>query len=618
MTLELYQRTGQAWSIYQPALQKRTYMAYDLQQQRRTNVDPELLPPATPSLDATQTFLIIQLPIFKVLHPVSPQPRETADLLKRLATPPSKWATPLWHRIRPSAPLDALHQAIYNNSNIIISSDAGVDAAKHSCCAWTIYSNTILWEGEGIVPGNRDDTYSGRSEAFGILTAMLFLQQYLNQYPHQQTSQQYTLTVYCDNGGTVTQATKYSRRTTIYPNQTISDDYDVYNEIAQMADDLLAFTIHFVHVKGHQNNSKRKLPLTLQARLNIECDERATKFLPQARKSRQTDNPALPHTYPHVRVHGQIIVREMAQALRRAAQTPEYRIYLKNKFQWADRDCDDINWTAFKFAQRKLTPADSTRLHKFLHDWLPLKGAKHHSSPTESSLCPQCHREDEDIWHFLECTHPEREARFQKLLRDLNALHTQHRIDPNMSQLLCRGLYAIRHDQLNDHQADDYPDNLREIFHAQQGIGWDQLYYGRISTQWAQYITAHSQYKTNGDVFYSKVIGLTWTYVFDCWKQRNLHLHSPDTAPPDFPVLAEQVHRIVQLANTEPALAMAAPTLTAEQILQRPIPMIRSWALRGAQHIQNYLTAAHQRAVIHTHDIRNFFKPKQNPDLRPP
>ncbi len=196
-----------------------------------------------------------------------------ADLLERLSTPPSKWATPLWHRVRPAAPLDALHQAIYNNSKIIISSDAGVDAAKHSCCAWTIYGHTTLWEGEGIVPGNRDDTYSGRSEAFGILTALLFLQQYLNQYPHPQTSNQYTLTVYCDNGGTVTQATKYSTFKEIYPNQTISNDHDVYNEIAQTVASLSEFAITFVHVKGHQNNSNRKQPLTLPARLNIECDE---------------------------------------------------------------------------------------------------------------------------------------------------------------------------------------------------------------------------------------------------------------------------------------------------------------------------------------------------------
>ncbi len=234
----------------------------------------------------------------------------------------------------------------------------------------------------------------------------MFLQHYQQQYPHPQMQSRYTLTVYCNNGGTITQATKYSALTEVYPNQTISNDHDVYNEIAQAVASLPEFAITFVHVKGHQNKNHKK-PLTLPARLNIDCDERATKFLPQARRLRYNDNPALPHTYPHVRIHGHIIVRDLAQALRHAAQTPDYCIYLKEKFQWTDKNCDDINWMALKFAQRKLTQADNTRLHKFLHDWLPLKGAKHNSSPTESTICPQCRRDDENIWHFFECSHPE-------------------------------------------------------------------------------------------------------------------------------------------------------------------------------------------------------------------
>jgi len=286
-----------------------------------------------------------------------------------------------------------------------------------------------------------------------------------------------------------------------------------------------------------------------------------------------------------------------------------------NKFKWTDKDCDDINWMALKYAQQKLTPADSTRLHKFLHDWLPLKGAHHHSSTTASPLCPQCQREEETVWHFFECQHPEREERFQKLLRDLTALHTQNHIDPDLSQLLRHGLQAIRNNQPIDSQNNPYPNALQALLQAQQAIGWDQLYYGRISTQWAHYLTVNSNYKLNGNVFYSQVIGLLWTYAFDCWKQRNHHLHSPDTVPPDFPVLAEQVHCIIELANNDPALAMAVPTHTAEQILQHPIPLIHGWAMRGAQHIQNYLTASHKCTVLHTQDIRNFFKPKQNPDL---
>jgi len=316
--------------------------------------------------------------------------------------------------------------------------------------------------------------------------------------------------------------------------------------------------------------------------------------------------------------HGKIIVRDLSSVLWHAAQTPDYRNYLKEKFQWNDKACEDINWVSLKFALRKLSPVDHTRAHKFLHDWLPLKGAQHTANATASSLCPQCRREDETIWHFWECQHRDWAVRFQKLQHDLNALHTQNHIDPHMLQLLWQGLQAICLDTEIKDQREAYPSPLQALFLAQQEIGWDQLYYGHISIQWAHYITTSSQYKLNGDVFYSQVISILWAYILDCWKQRNHHLHSSDTAPPDFQVLAEQVWQILETSNNDPALAMNAPTQTVEQILQRSIPMICGWAQCSAQHMQNYLTVAHKCAILHTQDIRNFFKPRQNPDLWPP
>jgi len=231
------------------------------------------------------------------------------------------------------------------------------------------------------------------------------------------------------------------------------------------------------------------------------------------------------------------------------------------------------------------------------------KGGLQTSSPNASKLCPQCWREDKTIWHFWECTHAEREQRYRKLQADLLALHTLNHIDPHLFQLLWQGLQAIRTDTPIDEQYDAYPEELKPLFRAQQDIGWDQLYYGRIASTWAQQITTNSQYKLNGTTFYTQVISLIWGYILDCWTQRNNHLHLPDQLPPDYHVLAEQVRRIVEVAHNDPALEHVAPTQTVEQILQQPLPRIRRWAQRGAHHVQNYLTATHKRAVIHTYDI---------------
>jgi len=137
-----------------------------------------------------------------------------------------------------------------------------------------------------------------------------------------------------------------------------------------------------------------------------------------------------------------------------------------------------------------------------------------------------------------------------------------------MLQLLWQGLQAICQDINITDQWDAYSHPLQALFTAQQEIGWDQLYYSWISAQWAHYITTSSQYKINGHVFYSQVIDILWTYILDCWKQWNHHLHYSDTAPLDFQVLAEQVQQILETSNNNPALANAAPTQTVEQILQ--------------------------------------------------
>jgi len=208
-------------------LTRRTYVAYPLHRYRRQTLNLDNLPPATPVIDSSQEFLIVQLPIWDV-RSVTPLRHVHSELLERLSTPPEEWVAPLWHRIRPLSHMDSLLQTIYNRQTIIISSDASVDTAKHSCCAWSIYGSITLWQGEGVVPGNCDDTYSGRSEAFGILTALLFSHHYLQHYPHPQHQGQFVIQVYCDNGGMIMQVNKYSKSTQIYPNHTISDDYDVY------------------------------------------------------------------------------------------------------------------------------------------------------------------------------------------------------------------------------------------------------------------------------------------------------------------------------------------------------------------------------------------------------
>jgi len=87
-------------------------------------------------------------------------------------------------------------------TRIIIVSDAAVYADNCRTCAWTIWSNTELWTSKGFVPGHPDDMYSGLVEAYGIYTALSFLQQYCTYYP-LILQQQQTVHAYCNNQGVI-------------------------------------------------------------------------------------------------------------------------------------------------------------------------------------------------------------------------------------------------------------------------------------------------------------------------------------------------------------------------------------------------------------------------------
>jgi len=157
---------------------------------------------------------------------------------------------------------------------IIACSDASVDSAKFSTFSWIIYGHTALWQGDGIVPGLVEDIYSGRSEAFGLLTTLQFLSHYLAHFPNMFI-QIPTITMYCDNKGVLDRIDRMQHAGLIYPQQTTEDDFDVYHKIIQILKHIqptmVSFChikeilkhiqptmVTFCHIKGHQDKTKQK------------------------------------------------------------------------------------------------------------------------------------------------------------------------------------------------------------------------------------------------------------------------------------------------------------------------------------------------------------------------
>jgi len=114
--------------------------------------------------------------------------------------------------------------------------------------------------------------YSGQSEAFGILTTLRFLSNYLAQYPNTYQTQP-IVTTYCDNQGVLNCISKILDMNPVHSRTTTTDDYDIYAAIRAAVKEIPMITVRFVHIKGHQDKGNTRKQLSLPTRLNIKCDK---------------------------------------------------------------------------------------------------------------------------------------------------------------------------------------------------------------------------------------------------------------------------------------------------------------------------------------------------------
>jgi len=58
-------------------------------------------------------------------------------------------------------------------------------------------------------------------------------------------------------------------------------------------------------------------------------------------------------------------------------------------------------------------------------------------------------------------------------------------------------------------------------------LGWDQLYHGRLTSQWAMAIDEmHPHTPATGKQILVYMIQAVWQYILATWRLRNQHLHN--------------------------------------------------------------------------------------------
>jgi hypothetical protein len=163
----------------------------------------------------------------------------------------------------------------------------------------------------------------------------------------------------------------------------------------------------------------------------------------------------------------------------------------------------------------EVTPT-ATRMHRYHGSTLP--------------KCPRCLTDDETIDHVIRCLSDDCQKWRAALLTHLRvvcttALHSHLAL----VDLLLDGLQCwFKHEQLD---CAAYPATLHSLIKAQNSIGWNQLFRGRMVTEWAtlqQQSLAENRCQKpslSGRSWVATVISTLWTRFFELWYARNQVVH---------------------------------------------------------------------------------------------
>jgi len=100
-----------------------------------------------------------------------------------------------------------------------------------------------------------------------------------------------------------------------------------------------------------------------------------------------------------------------------------------------------VHWQIHALAQQQLTHAERQIISKFIHEWLPLQDYYHVQSNLVNNQCPSCQQCMETVECFLQCPHPDQQAKWQDLHNSIYKIHTQQQVPPQCYTVVAYGLY---------------------------------------------------------------------------------------------------------------------------------------------------------------------------------
>ena len=187
--------------------------------------------------------------------------------IKRHINNPPEWKRLLIQSVKELDAKESLIELIQNKKDIIIAS-SGSKATTKSGAAWIFTNNkgNILIAGHNLDFGIITEIHSHRSEIFGLLSALIFLEEYCRYYFVKFES---TIQYHCENLEVVNKVKGIQSEKRLYSKAYEITDHDAVLALKY----LIPRNMTINHVKNHAKKIKKKEHFTLPEALNSKVDE---------------------------------------------------------------------------------------------------------------------------------------------------------------------------------------------------------------------------------------------------------------------------------------------------------------------------------------------------------
>jgi hypothetical protein len=419
----------------------------------------------------------------------------------------------------------------------------------------------------GTGPARSKNPYSYRSESYGMLALLCFLKrlaEFTNQWdPWQGTVATDSLSLIDTlRGKTYTSADPYgavsqdkANLTTVVILDPLIAEWDIIFSIQTLLREMPGLSL--IHVRGHQDKKTPYHRLPLLAQLNVDADTLAGDYQRDKGEFRP-DVLLTTWTGAHLQTPTGTITAHYASALRHlATYLPLWKV-LQLKHKWSDDVMKQINWKAYGSALKKQI-SRKTHLMKALHGFLPTNNFLHKRGEYSRRMCPVCKEYAEDRDHVMQCEHLSRSEWKDETLQVLTKLCTKLGTRPILQRLLVTAVQEwltsppttrliIRPHR---HPAAE----LTQLICQQNLIGWNQLFSGRFSQQWAElqdnfYAREHKPddpKRRTGQRWQVTINSCLIDQWYGVWKQRNQDVHGHDAHTRDMAARTDVERRLRSL-----------------------------------------------------------------------